>query len=131
MRDLGREHPLYSISVTSELTGVQPQVLRTYEDKGLLAPFRTKGGTRRYSVHDLDRIGQISSLLATGLNLTGVQQVLHLQAETHRLQHEAKRLRAELNRLRQGSAESRRRRAWDPNEEAPRPPEQGSSPSAG
>ena len=110
--DLGHEHPLYSISVTSELTGVRPQMLRAYEDKGLLAPFRTQGGTRRYSAQDLDRIGQISTLLGTGLNLTGVQQVLDLQAETHRLQEETRRLRAELNRLRDRT-------------------EQGSKPSAG
>jgi DNA-binding transcriptional MerR regulator len=41
----------------------------------LLAPFRTEGGTRRYSSHDVERIGQITTLLATGLNLAGVEHV--------------------------------------------------------
>jgi MerR family transcriptional regulator/heat shock protein HspR len=87
------DRAVYSISVASELTGVNPQMLRTYENKGLLAPFRTEGGTRRYSGHDVERIGQITTLLASGLNLAGVEHVLRLQAETERLQATIDRLR--------------------------------------
>jgi MerR family transcriptional regulator, heat shock protein HspR len=92
MLDLGHERAVYSISVTSELTGVNPQMLRAYESKGLLTPYRTEGGTRRYSGRDLDRIGEIADLLAAGLNLAGVEHVLALRAET-------RRLRAEIDRL--------------------------------
>lgn len=84
---------VYSISVTSELTGVNPQMLRTYEDKGLLAPYRTAGGTRRYSSNDVDRITEITTLLAAGLNLAGIEHVLRLRAENHRLRSEIDRLR--------------------------------------
>jgi MerR family transcriptional regulator/heat shock protein HspR len=83
--DLGQERGLFSISVASELTGVQPQMLRTYEDRGLLTPQRTDGGTRRYSGQDVDRIGEITTLLAAGLNLAGVEHVLRLQAEIDEL----------------------------------------------
>lgn len=100
MVELGPGRALYSISVTSELTGVNPQMLRAYENKGLLEPFRTDGGTRRYSGQDLDRIGEITSLLAAGLNLAGVEHVLRLQEETRRLQ-------AEIDRLRQRAAGTR------------------------
>ena len=56
--DLGADRALYSISVTSELTGVNPQMLRAYEQKGLLTPYRTQGGTRRYSGQDVaKRVG--------------------------------------------------------------------------
>jgi len=97
MVDLGHDRALYSISVTSELTGVNPQMLRTYESKGLLAPFRTEGGTRRYSSHDVERIGQITTLLAAGLNLAGVEHVLRLQSETERLQDTIDQLRRLLS----------------------------------
>ena len=40
---------LYVISVAAELAGVHPQTLRIYERKGLLAPARTSGRSRRYS----------------------------------------------------------------------------------
>ena len=88
--DAGRG--LLSISVASELTGVNPQMLRVYEQKGLLAPHRTEGGTRRYSGQDLERIDEITSLLSDGLNLAGIEIVLQLRAENRRLQGEIDRL---------------------------------------
>ncbi|WP_246051083.1 MerR family transcriptional regulator [Nocardioides guangzhouensis] len=79
--------------MAAEVTGVNPQMLRVYEQKGLLKPYRTEGGTRRYSDQELDRIGEIATLLAIGLNLAGVEEVLRLRAENHRLQREVDRLR--------------------------------------
>jgi MerR family transcriptional regulator/heat shock protein HspR len=93
MVDLGADRALFSISVAAEVTGVNPQMLRVYEQRGLLEPHRTQGGTRRYSGQELDRIGEITTLLAAGLNLAGVDYVLRLRAENHRLQGEVHRLR--------------------------------------
>jgi MerR family transcriptional regulator, heat shock protein HspR len=89
----GPERGLYSISVAAELTGVQPQALRGYEAKGLVAPERTEGGTRRYSGQDVERIHRITTLLAGGHNLTGVQQILDLEDEVEALREEVARLR--------------------------------------
>jgi MerR family transcriptional regulator, heat shock protein HspR len=86
--DWGADRALYGISVAAELTGVNPQMLRAYESRGLLEPHRTEGGTRRYSGRDLDRINQIKQLLASGLNLAGIRHVLALEAETQRLRAE-------------------------------------------
>lgn len=91
--DWGANRALYGISVASELTGVNPQTLRAYESRGLLEPHRTQGGTRRYSDSDLDRVSQIATLLAAGLNLAGVERVLALQAETDRLRDQIAGLR--------------------------------------
>lgn len=93
MVDLGADRALFSISVAAEVTGVNPQMLRVYEQRGLLEPQRTEGGTRRYSHQELDRIGEIATLIAAGLNLAGVEVVLSLRAENHRLQREVIRLR--------------------------------------
>ena len=43
------DRPVYGISVAAELAGVEPRSLRHYENRGLMAPARTAGGTRRYS----------------------------------------------------------------------------------
>lgn len=91
--DWGPDRALYGISVAAELTGVNPQTLRVYENRGLLDPQRTEGGTRRYSGRDIDRINQITTLLASGLNLAGVAQVLDLQAEGARLRDQIETLR--------------------------------------
>ena len=84
---------LFSISVAAELAGLHPQTLRIYEREGLLDPARSPGGARRYSTDDLNRLREITTLMAAGLNLAGVRQVLELQAETRRLQEEIDRLR--------------------------------------
>lgn len=89
------DRALYGISVAAELTGVNPQMLRIYESKGLLSPQRTEGGTRRYSRLDIDRINRIVTLLQAGLNLAGVEHVLDLERETRRLRREIARLRAD------------------------------------
>jgi MerR family transcriptional regulator/heat shock protein HspR len=93
--------------VASELSGVDPQMLRAYEERGLLTPFRTDGGTRRYSRDDLDRISDITSLLGDGLNLAGIGQVLRLREEARRLADQVGELEAagephrhEIRRLR-------------------------------
>lgn len=76
---------VYGISVAAELAGVGAQTLRLYEARGLLAPARTTGGTRRYSERDLDRLRRIAGLLDAGLNLAGIAMVLDLQDENARL----------------------------------------------
>ena len=84
------DRALFGISVVTELTGVSQQAMRGYEDKGLITPHRTDGGTRRYSRDDIARINEIAKLLGTGLNHEGVQQVLKLKAEADGLRQELK-----------------------------------------
>jgi MerR family transcriptional regulator/heat shock protein HspR len=93
---------VYIISVAAELAGVHPQTLRIYERKGLIEPFRTPGGTRRYSEEDLSRLGLIQELTAEGVNLEGVRRILQLQSENDRLRSQVDRLRRLL-----GEAEAR------------------------
>ncbi len=79
------EHGVYGISVAAELVGLGVQTLRLYEARGLLAPDRTSGGTRRYSANDLDRVRRITRLLDDGLNLAGIGMVLDLEAQNAQL----------------------------------------------
>ena len=74
-----RNRALYVISVAAELAGVHAQTLRIYERKGLLAPARTSGGSRRYSDRDIAMLDRISQLTSEGLNLAGVKRVLELE----------------------------------------------------
>ncbi len=92
------ERAVYVISVAAELTGVHPQTLREYERKGLLDPVRTRGGSRRFSDRDLDRLRRIQDLTTSGLNLEGVRRVMELEAEVERLRQEVERARQEIHR---------------------------------
>ena len=76
---------VYGISVAAELVGMGVQMLRLYEARGLLAPERTEGGTRRYSADDLVRLRRIGDLLEAGLNLAGIAMVMDLQDENTQL----------------------------------------------
>jgi MerR family transcriptional regulator, heat shock protein HspR len=84
---------VYGISVAADLVGMAPQTLRLYEDRGLLDPARTAGGTRRYSQDDLDRLRRIGELLGDGLNLAGIAAVLGLENDNARLRAENRRIR--------------------------------------
>jgi len=91
---------VYGISVASELSGIDPQTLRLYERRGLLTPARTDGGTRRYSDDDLDLLQQINELVAQGINIAGIAQILHLQHRNTELESDNSDLKSENARLR-------------------------------
>ncbi|UBV18081.1 MerR family transcriptional regulator [Mycolicibacterium fortuitum] len=91
---------VYGISVAAELSGIDPQTLRLYERRGLLAPARTDGGTRRYSDDDLERLRRISDLVGEGVNIAGILQILHLQDRNTELASHNSHLEAENSRLR-------------------------------
>ena len=90
---------VYGISVAAELTGIDPQTLRLYERRGLLTPARTDGGTRRYSDADLDRLQRISDLVAQGINIAGIAQILHLERRNTALESDNSHLKSENARL--------------------------------
>jgi DNA-binding transcriptional MerR regulator len=90
---------VYGISVAAELTGIDPQTLRLYERRGLLTPARTDGGTRRYSDDDLDRLQRISDLVAQGINIAGIAQILHLERRNTALEFDNSHLKSENARL--------------------------------
>lgn len=87
---------VFVISVAAELAGMHPQTLRIYERKGLVDPFRTPGGTRRYSQEDIERLQLIQEMTSQGLNLEGVKRVLALKEENRRLKQKVDRLRDKI-----------------------------------
>lgn len=88
-----RDEAVYIISVAAELVGMHPQTLRIYERKGLIEPYRTPGGTRRYSDADLELLARIQELTTAGVNLEGVRRILQLRRDAERLRYQVSRLR--------------------------------------
>ena len=102
-----RDKPLYMISVAAELTGMHPQTLRVYEQKGLVTPGRSRGNTRLYSQADIERLNLISQLTDEGINLAGVVRILDMrerqlerEAEIDELLHRIRDLEDEVHELR-------------------------------
>jgi MerR family transcriptional regulator, heat shock protein HspR len=90
---------VYSISVAAELSGLGLQTLRLYEKRGLLTPGRTAGGTRRYSDDDLERLQRITELVADGVNVAGIGQILDLEARNTQLESDNSQLKSDNARL--------------------------------
>ena len=95
----GRNKPLYMISVAAELTGMHPQTLRVYEQKGLINPGRSRGNTRLYSQADIDRLNLISKLTDEGINLAGVVRIIDMRERELELQDEVEQLREKVRQM--------------------------------
>jgi MerR family transcriptional regulator/heat shock protein HspR len=92
----GPEAKVFVISVAAELSGLHPQTLRTYDRLGLVAPGRTGGGGRRYSLRDIELLRTVARLTAEGLGLEGVKRVIELENQVLALQARVAELQAEL-----------------------------------
>ncbi|GHO89893.1 MerR family transcriptional regulator [Dictyobacter formicarum] len=100
----------YIISVAAQRAEVHEQTLRHYERLGLIAPAR-KGNSphspRLYSDHDIERVIHIRSLMRDlGVNLAGVEAILHMKDRMERMQEE---LMQEMIQLREQHASETRR----------------------
>lgn len=115
----------YIISVAAQRADVHEQTLRHYERLGLISPAR-KGESphspRLYSDHDIERVIHIRSLMRDlGVNLAGVEAILHMRDRMERLQEEqeqqmallrdqhaseTRRLKEIIERLQRGSSTS-------------------------
>lgn len=65
------------ISELSERTGVSPRLLRYYEQRDLLHPWRLANGYRSYAQNDVERVRQIRNLLAAGLSTEVIRKIVH------------------------------------------------------
>jgi MerR family transcriptional regulator/heat shock protein HspR len=99
MNESDRNRPLYMIGVAAELAGMHPQTLRSYEQKGLVTPQRTRGNTRMYSQADIERLELINELTDEGINLAGVIRILDLQGRLVERDQEIDDLHRRVRRL--------------------------------
>jgi MerR family transcriptional regulator/heat shock protein HspR len=76
-----------------------------YEREGLLTPARTEGNTRLYDTDTVERLEIILTLTRhLGVNLAGVEVILHMKERMERMQGEVRQV---LSALRE-EAEARR-----------------------
>lgn len=83
---------LLMISAISERFEIHPQTLRMYEREGLIRPLRSKGNTRLYDEETIRRLEIILNLTRElGVNLAGVEVILHMREQMSQLQGELDR----------------------------------------
>ena len=94
-----KSEAVYFISVASDMSGIHPQTIRIYEQKGLVKPYRTKGGTRRYSQENINRLIQIQELTNKGMNLEGIKVIYELKSTIDGLQEKIDSLETEVEEV--------------------------------
>ncbi len=100
----------YVISIAAKRADVHEQTLRHYERLGLISPAR-KGSSlhspRLYSDRDIERVVHIRRLMRDlGVNLAGVEAILHMKDRMERLQED---LESQMQELREQHANEMRR----------------------
>jgi MerR family transcriptional regulator/heat shock protein HspR len=78
------DHPVYGMGQAADLLGVTPAFLRNLDAAGFVSPTRSRGGHRRYSRHQLDRVVAIRRLAKHGHTLASAVQILDLRADLAR-----------------------------------------------
>lgn len=69
--------PVYTLSITSDLSGIPIHSIRQYIDKGLIIPFRKESNRNLFSQVDIIRLKFIHKLLVEdGLNVAGIKSLL-------------------------------------------------------
>ncbi len=71
--------PVYTLSITSGLSGIPVHSIRQYIDKGLIIPFKKESSRHLFSQVDILRLKYIHKLLEEdGLNIAGIRTLLAL-----------------------------------------------------
>lgn len=95
------------IGELAQRTGVSIRALRYYEEKGVLNPDRTPSGYRIFGDSDVRTVAHIRTLLAAGLGMDLVREILSCMSGDHlilddcrrRLGLERRRMTDDIDRL--------------------------------
>lgn len=80
-----KEQPVYPMRVARDLTGLTERQIRYYDTLGLVSPFRTEGGHRLYSQHDIEKLATVARLMSRGVGIDEIRNRLRtLDEKPHR-----------------------------------------------
>ena len=77
--DTSRIDKNYTMATAVKLTGVEAHRIRRYEEGGLLAPDRTEGNQRLFSIDDIEIIKEAAKLESEGINIEGIKAIMAMR----------------------------------------------------
>ncbi|MBL4953635.1 MerR family transcriptional regulator [Neobacillus sp. OS1-32] len=80
-----KDKKVITIGIVSELTGLSERQIRYYEERKLIFPERTPGGSRKYSFADVELLMEIANKIEDGV-------------QTHEIRKEMIRAQNNLNK---------------------------------
>ncbi|GAB6859565.1 heat shock protein transcriptional repressor HspR [Microbacterium xylanilyticum] len=93
---MSADTPVFAIAVAAELARMHPQTLRQYDRLGLVVPGRTRGGSRRYSMRDIEKLREVAQLSSEGMSLPAIAKLLDLEDEVRTLRRRVVELEHDL-----------------------------------
>jgi MerR family transcriptional regulator, global nitrogen regulator len=71
-----KEKKVITIGIVRELTGLSERQIRYYEERKLIFPERTAGGSRKYSFSDIELLMEIANKIEDGVQTYEIRQEL-------------------------------------------------------
>ncbi|MDX6152363.1 MULTISPECIES: MerR family transcriptional regulator [Marinococcus] len=90
-----KDKKVITIGVMSELTGLSERKIRYYEERKLIYPDRTSGGTRKYSFLDVERLLDIAEKMEDGMQTFEIRRMEQKKMKNKELRE--RMLRGQLN----------------------------------
>ncbi|SNR99827.1 DNA-binding transcriptional regulator, MerR family [Actinoplanes regularis] len=94
------DYPAYTMGRAAEITGATQDFLRRLDDAKLITPFRSAGGHRRYSRHQLRLAARARELVDQGTALEAACRIITLEDQLE----EALRQNQQYRRQQEGGA---------------------------
>lgn len=79
MQHIQANEPFYQISQAAKLLGITSDRLRTYEEEGLVKPYRTtntKTGKRLFSKNEIEWLTMVRDLIKLGVSIPAIRILL-------------------------------------------------------
>ncbi|AUS09543.1 MerR family DNA-binding transcriptional regulator [Laceyella sacchari] len=70
-----KDRKVINIGTVSEMTGLSVRQIRYYEERQLIFPERTKGGTRKFSFSDIEKLMDIANHIEDGLQTVEIKRM--------------------------------------------------------
>ncbi|WP_409302623.1 MerR family transcriptional regulator [Peribacillus sp. SCS-155] len=79
--DSYKEKKVITIGIVRELTGLTDRQIRYYEERKLIFPERTQGGSRKYSFSDVELLIEIANKIEDGVQTNEIREEIKYKQE--------------------------------------------------
>lgn len=92
-----KDKKVITIGIVKELTGLSERQIRYYEERKLIFPERTDGGSRKYSFADVEQLVEIANKIEDGVQTYEIRQEMIREKKRKDEEAHKKMIQGQLN----------------------------------
>lgn len=92
-----KDKKVITIGIVKELTGLSERQIRYYEERKLIFPERTAGGSRKYSFADVEELIEIANKIEDGIQTYEIRQEIKRKKRLKDEEAHKKMIQGQLN----------------------------------